>query len=191
MRRLVWVEPQVRPSSQRGASIARVERRAVSHVPGEQRGLRLRLAIAAHGAIGDDAAVREHRERRIERVERQPAGRERIQRARFERKAGAAILHQYAGRGQHDARAEFPIERLDVGNDEPGRVGGAHPHRVAFTIRGRPVRGLAAIDLERLAVEKPAVEDSGRPAAGCDRDRSRRGRARAKARLVASIRPCT
>ena len=138
MRRLVWVEPQVRPRS--------------------QRGLRLRLAIAAHGAIGKDAAVREHRERRIERMERQPAGRQRIQRARFERKAGAAILHEYAGRGQYDAGAEFPIERLDVGNDEPGRVGGAHPHRVPFTIRGRPVRGLAAIDLERLAVEKPAVE---------------------------------
>ena len=38
----------------------------------------LRLAVAAHGAIGDDAAVFERGERRIERVERAAAGRERV-----------------------------------------------------------------------------------------------------------------
>ena len=47
-----------------------------SHVTGEQRGLRLRLAVAAHGAIGHDASVLQHRERGIERVHRKPAGRE-------------------------------------------------------------------------------------------------------------------
>jgi hypothetical protein len=109
MRRLVWVDPQVRPNSQRGASIAR-ERRPVAHVAREYRRLHLRLTIAAHGAVGDDAAVGEHGERRIERMWRQPAGLERVQRAAFERKARAAILHQHAGRGQHHAGTELPIE---------------------------------------------------------------------------------
>ena len=84
----------------------------------EHGGLRLRLAVAAHGAIGDDAAVLERGERRIERVERPAAGLERVERFRIEREARAAVLHQHAGRRQHAAGAELPIERLDVGDDE-------------------------------------------------------------------------
>ena len=112
-----------------------VERHAVQHVPREDHGLALRLAVAAHRAVGHDAAVVEHGERRIERVERQPAGRERIQRLRIEREGRAAVLHQHAGLGQHAARAELPIERLDVGHREPGGVGRAHPDGVAFASR--------------------------------------------------------
>ena len=39
-------------------------------------------------------------------------------RAAGEQKAGAAVLHQHAGARQHAAGAEFPVERLDVGDDE-------------------------------------------------------------------------
>jgi len=111
MRRLLCLEPQVRPRSQRGASIAR---RAIEHVAREQRRLGLRLAIAAHGAVADDAAVRESSKGRIERVEWQPPGLECVQGAGREREAHAAILHQHTGLRQHDAGPEFPVERLGV-----------------------------------------------------------------------------
>ena len=48
----------------------RIERLAEHDVAGEHGGLRLRLAVAAHGAVGDDAAVLERGQRRVERVER-------------------------------------------------------------------------------------------------------------------------
>ena len=57
------------------------ERFVKQHVACEKRSLRLRLAVAAHGAVRHNTSVFKHRERRIERVERQPAGRERIERA--------------------------------------------------------------------------------------------------------------
>ena len=53
---------------------------------------------------------------------------------RIEREAGAAVLHQHAGRRQHAARAELPIERLDVGDGEAGGVGRAHPDGVALAV---------------------------------------------------------
>ena len=124
--------PRCGPSSQRGRSIAASSGWPNSDVTREHCGLRLRLAVAAHGAIGHDAAILEHRERRIEGVERQPAGRQQIERAAFERKARAAILHHHAGARQHAAGAEFPVQRLDVGDDEADRVGGAHPDGVAL-----------------------------------------------------------
>ena len=49
------------------------ERRLEVDMAREHGGLRLRLPVAAHGAVGHDASVVEHGERRIERVERQPA----------------------------------------------------------------------------------------------------------------------
>src|SRR5882672_10873453 len=42
------------------------ERHVVEHMAGEYRALRLRLAVAAHGAIGHDAAVAQHRKGRTE-----------------------------------------------------------------------------------------------------------------------------
>ena len=130
------------------------ERHPVAHMAREHRSLRLRLAIAAHGPVGDHAAISEHRERRIEGVERQPAGLERIQGTGVERKARAPILHQHAGPGQHHAGAEFPVERLEVGDDETGGVGGADPNCAARASRGPPRRSLAAIDGQNLAVEE-------------------------------------
>jgi hypothetical protein len=47
----------------------------------EDSGLRLRLPVATHGAVGDDAAVIEGGKRGVERMERQAAGRERVERA--------------------------------------------------------------------------------------------------------------
>ena len=150
----MWVDPQVRPSSQRGASSALSSGWPKRDVAREDRRLGLRLAIAAHGAIGHDAAIFEHGERRIERVERPAAGRKRVERLRVERKTGAAVLHHDAGRRQHAAGAELPVKRLDVGDDEPARVRRAHPDRVAFALRRRPARGLACVDLGRFGVEE-------------------------------------
>ena len=120
-RRLACGEPQVRPSSQRGRSSASASGTPETDMAGEQRRLDLRLGIAAHGAIGHDPPVAQHRQRRIERVQRQPPGLQPIERAAFEREAGAAVLHQHAGFRQHAAGAELPVERLDVGDDEAAR----------------------------------------------------------------------
>src|SRR5580658_3097903 len=123
-----WLQTQPRlllapgPPEHPARTIDRLgQRLAKRYVAREHRALRLRLAFAAHGAVGHDASVPENRQRRIERVERQPAGRERVQCATLQRKTYAAVLHQHAGARQHAARAELPIERLDVGHDETGR----------------------------------------------------------------------
>ena len=146
-RRLVCVEPQVRPSSQRGASIARSSGWPNSTWRVNTRSLRLRLAVAAHGAIGHDAAVLERGERRVERVERPPARRQRVQRLGVEREARAAVLHQHAGARQHAAGAELPVDRLDVGDDEAAASAAPIQIGVALAVRRRPGRGLAAVDL--------------------------------------------
>src|SRR6202050_964871 len=98
----------------------------------EHRALRLRLAIAAHAAVGHDTPMLEDSERWIKRVERDAAWRQEIERAGFERKRRAPVLHQNPGARQHAARAEFPVNRLDIGHDQAARVGGAHPYGVAF-----------------------------------------------------------
>ena len=72
-------------------------------------------------------------------------------------KLDAAVLHQHAGARQHAAGAEFPVERLDAGDDEAAPVGGAHPHGVAGILGERPARRLAA-DLHRLAGEEARIE---------------------------------
>ncbi len=131
----------------------------------EHRRLGLRLTVAPHGAVGHDAAVAQHRKGRVEGVERLAARRQRVERRGVEREAGAAVLHQDAGRRQHAARAEFPVDRLDVRHRKPAGVGGAHPDGVAATGGGRPFRRLAPIDLGRLAVEEAGIE------IGLERDR--------------------
>src|SRR6185437_16692635 len=62
------------------------------------------------------------------------------------------------GRRQHAAGAELPVERLDVGDDETGRVRRAHPDRVALTVGLRPLRRLAAVDLFAFGVKEVRVE---------------------------------
>ena len=93
-------------------------------------------------------------ERRIERVERPAAGRQSVQRLGVERETRAAVLHQHAGCRQHAAGTEFPIERLDVGDDEARCIRRAHPDGVARALRRRPARGFFSIDLLSLDVEK-------------------------------------
>ena len=119
-------------------------------------------------------------------MERQPAGREIIQRAGFERKARAAVLHQHAGRRQHAAGAEFPIERLDVGDDEARRVGGAHPDRIAGAGGERPGRGFVAVDLHRLAGDEAVVETRAR-ANGADKFGSVTTRSRMRKRALGRL----
>ena len=87
-------------------------------------------------------------------MEGSAAGLKRIQRFRIKRKAGAAVLHEDAGCWQDAAGAEFPIERLDVGNDETVCVRRTHPDRVTFAVGRRPARGLARIDLCCFRINK-------------------------------------
>ena len=73
-------------------------------------------------------------------------------------KLDAAVLHQHAGCRQHAAGAEFPVERLDIGDGEAACVGRAHPDGVALPRRRRPARGFLHVDLRDLGVEKGGVE---------------------------------
>ena len=94
----------------RNGAARRARRRALAPAAMRVNDLRLelRLAVAAHRAVGEDAAVVEHGERRVERMERPPPRHQRIARLRIEREGDAAVLHQHAGARQHAARAVFP-----------------------------------------------------------------------------------
>src|SRR5215208_7421423 len=87
-------------------------------------------------------------------MERLAAGLERVQRALLEREARAAVLHQYTCARQDAGGAELPIERLNVGDDEAGRIRRAHPDRVALAFRRGPARRLAAVDLHGFGIEE-------------------------------------
>ncbi len=76
------------------------------------------------------------------------------------REAGAAVLHQHASSRQHDARTEFPIERLDVGDDQARGIRRAHPDGVALRVGRRPPGGLAHVDLAGLLVEEGGREEA-------------------------------
>ena len=76
--------------------------------------LALRLAVAAHRAVGNNPFVLENSERGIKRVKRTAAGRQNIQRLWIERETGPAVLHNNACCRQHASGAELPIERLDI-----------------------------------------------------------------------------
>src|SRR5437764_10657410 len=99
----------------------------------EQGRLCLRLTVSAHGAIGHETSVAELRKCRIECVQRTPTRLECVDGIGGKRKARTPVLHEHAGGRKHDARSEFPIERLDIGNTEPGRVCSAHPYRINWT----------------------------------------------------------
>src|SRR5581483_315014 len=97
----------VGPPGAAEAPARRVDGVARLHAEGgvarEDRSLELRLAVAAHAAIGDRAAVAETGERRIERVEGLAAGAQWIDRGGIEREGGAAVLPEDAGARQEDA----------------------------------------------------------------------------------------
>src|SRR5690606_10384385 len=101
-------------------------------IAGEESRLRLRLALAAHGAIGKLPPVPQFGKSGAQRVRRLAAGFERIGRARVEREGAAAVLHDDPRTWQHAAGAELEIERLDIGDGEPRAVRGAEPDRIAL-----------------------------------------------------------
>src|SRR5262249_45409298 len=143
-----------RASKQPARRVERLfKRMAECDMAREYSRLALRLTVATHGAIGDDATILEHGERRIKRVKGATTGGKRINRLWVERETCSAVLHHDAGRRQNTARAEFPIQRLNIRNDEPARICRAHPDGIAFTMRCRPARGLACIDFCGFRVE--------------------------------------
>src|SRR3974390_859278 len=62
-----------------------------NNVTSESPRLALRLAVAAHSAVSDDAAVLERGQRRIERMKGPAAGRQRVERLGVEGKASTAV----------------------------------------------------------------------------------------------------
>src|SRR3569832_1926237 len=73
---------------------------------GKHRRLRLRLAVAAHGAIDHAPVVLHARQRGIERVKWLLAWFKRINMLRFERERAAAVLPVDASPGQHQTTAK-------------------------------------------------------------------------------------
>src|SRR5271169_3568988 len=73
----------------------RSDRLAVA-ITGEDLGLELRLAIAPHRTVGDEAAVVQKCKGRIEGVEGTPTRPQRIERLRIEREGQTAIGHRHA-----------------------------------------------------------------------------------------------
>ena len=144
-RRLAPIAAEEKTRRRDGLGEAHAER-----VAGKDLGLELRLAVAAHRAHRHHASVVESDERRIERVRRPPAGLERVDRLVVEREGRAAVLHEDAGARQDAARAIFPIDRLDIGNREPARVDGAHPHRIALARRRRQGGGAVHANRRRF-----------------------------------------
>ncbi len=94
-------------------------------------GLGLRLAFAAHRAIGHDAAIVEDAQRRIERMERLSAGFQRARPVQPQGEGRAAVLPDNAGLRQDDARAELEICALDRADGPAVAVDNAEPDRVA------------------------------------------------------------
>src|SRR3546814_10733918 len=74
-------------------------------------------------------------------MEGQPPRHQGVDITRRETEAGAAILPGDAGAGQHEARAEFPIEALDKADRETVAVGRAEPDGIPRLGRTRPRRG--------------------------------------------------
>ena len=139
--------------------------------------LRLRLAVAAHGAVGHDAAVAQHRQRRIERVERQPAGRQRVERAalraRSSRRGSASARRSPAARSRSRTPSRATGCRTRRGRRRRRRPSRSCRPRPAAQ---RPGRRLAAVDLQRLAGEEARLEiavERMRQAAGSVTTRSR------------------
>jgi len=122
---------------------------------GEHGALRLRLAVAAHAAIGHDAAVVENGERRVERVEGEPAGREIIERACSSEKLAPrfCIKTPVAGSTQPEPNSS---RALDVGDDEAGGVGRAHPDGIA----GAAATGQRAALWRSIFIASPAMKRS-------------------------------
>src|SRR5450759_4993591 len=115
---------------------------AVKRDAGEYRALRLRLAVAAHGAVGHDTAVVEQRQCRVQGVEWFLARSEGVDVGRIERETGAAVLPVDAAFGEHHAAAELVINALDEAHRATFAVDHAHPHGIPRLRLRTPRRGL-------------------------------------------------
>ena len=142
----------------------------VDDVAGEHRGLGLRLAVAAHGAVDHDAPV-STRQRRIERVERQAPGRERVRARRSSEKLAPRFCQEHARASAARRRSRTPSRATGCSSPtspsrrwRPSRR--CRPRRAAPARRGR-ARGRSR---RRCAFgERVGEKALGRRA--CDRDR--------------------
>src|SRR3569833_1662965 len=94
---------------------------------GKHRRLRLRLAVAAHGAIDHDPVVLQARQRGIERVKWLLAWFKRINMLRIERERAAAVLPVDASPGQHHAAAKLVVDALYERHGPAFVVDHSHP----------------------------------------------------------------
>ena len=91
----------------------RLRAEAAIHQAGDERRLGLRLALAAHGAVGEARAAVHEVHGRDQRVRGALAGRQAIGMAHIQREERAAVLQQHAGLAGHHAGAELVVEALD------------------------------------------------------------------------------
>ena len=126
---------------------------AAQAIAAEQRGLGLRLAFAAHGAVAQHPAVVEQCQCRVESVERLAPRLQGLQRGRVEGEADAAVLPGNAAGRQHHAGAELPVHTLDKAHRAAFAVDAAHPDGVAGRGRARPLQGALRVDRRRQSIE--------------------------------------
>ncbi len=113
---------------------------------GEDHRLGLRLALAAHRAVGHHPSVGEPGQRRLDGVKRPAPRLQAVVMRRVEREAGAPVLPGDPGLLQHDAGAELPIEALDEADRAALAVDRAQPDGVAARIGIGPGRGTGGVD---------------------------------------------
>ena len=156
----------------------------------EDLGLELRLAVAAHRAVGEDAPVVEGGERRDQRVEGLAPGLERVRGARVERERDAAVLPEDAGRAAARSPSRTP-NRATGCRRRQARRGRSRPSRSCRPRRGASgkaaARRMSIVAASRSNTVGREEISTDRAAAGRDRCTTRSRMA--KARFTASIRP--
>lgn len=104
--------PQVRPSSQRGREMLSCSG-ALQDIAGKQRGLGLRLTVAAHRAIDHHPAIVQARRGGVEGMERLFARGQRQEMLRIEAEGRPAVLPDDPGVRDHHAAAKLVIDALN------------------------------------------------------------------------------
>ena len=114
---------------------------AVIQHAGGDGGLRLGLALAAHGAVDEEGLAVPGQHGRVQGVEGTLAGLKAVDVRRVEGEEAAPVLEQHARAPGHDAGAEVMVDALDQGDGIALPVHHAQPDGVALGVQRRKVGG--------------------------------------------------
>ena len=114
---------------------------AVIQHAGGDGGLRLGLALAAHGAVDQEGLAVPEQHGRVQGVEGALAGLEAIDVRGVEGEEAAPVLEQHPRAPGHDAGTEVMVDALDQGNGIALTIHHAQPDGIALGIQGRKVAG--------------------------------------------------